>query len=115
MLALTVWQPPMTDAFIAGHKRGAAHHCRDGAPDMTEQVADPRGCRMLHRIRALAHDLADSLRPACEDRFDGVERMPASAAAVAEREEFEAMIRVISEILGDPELARRFAALLCQA
>jgi hypothetical protein len=75
-------------------------------------VADPRGCALLHAIRQLARDQVEELTSRCRARFDGSDRISPDPTAVAQRDVHEATIRLINQILADPELARRVAASL---
>jgi hypothetical protein len=72
-------------------------------------LADPRGCALLHAIRDLARDQVEWLNSTCEAHFDGADRVAPDAAAIAQRDTHRATIRLIEQILADPELARRMA------
>jgi hypothetical protein len=67
---------------------------------------------MLHAIRELAHDQVEWLNSTCKVRFDGIDRVSPDATAVAQRDVHQATIRLVDQILADPELTRRVAASL---
>jgi hypothetical protein len=72
------------------------------------------GLAQLDVIRRWALDQVAELAPATQNRFDGVERVEASAAAIEAVDRFREIVRLVDGLKRDGHLAR-CAALILQA
>ena len=68
---------------------------------------------MLNHIRALAQDHIAELEPLTVTRFDGVERMPADQAAIAESETCAAILRLCDFVSSNMDVLPRAVRAIC--
>ncbi len=92
------------DAFVSGLPE------RDGGKPAS--AVSPPGVRELAELLAWARRAADELRPATIERFDGVERIEADQAVIAELQKFTLLIRLLDAGLRDRAFLARCAAIL---